>query len=426
MNMKYQAVIFDMDGTISESAPGILGGIAYALNTMGRPLPEEKVLRRFLGPPLMECFIAYCGMSPREAEEAQSLYRDYYFRTGFFENTVYPGVRHLLYSLRQAGATLAIASHKPEASLRHILEAFDLLRYFDDIAGPGEGEAPGKAELIRRANPRGLKAVMIGDRGSDMIAAREAGAFSIAVSYGYGEEEEFVSAGAGAIAGSVDELYTLVGLQKTPQKGYFISFEGNDGSGKSTQAKLLSARLIQNGYDVLLTREPGGTRVGEIIRELVLDRENIDIDSMTEAMLYAAARAQHVRQVILPALEKGRVVISDRFVDSSIAYQGAGRGLGMDLVRQINDPAIAGRLPDATVFISLNPDEGIRRRSRAREMDRLEQEGLDFHRRVSDAFNMLSAGNPRFITVASHQDKYETAAIIYDEVTKRLHADGLP
>ena len=421
--MKYQAVIFDMDGTITDSASGIVGGISYALGVLGHPIPGDKVLRRFLGPPLMDCFIAYCGMSPQQAEAAQNHYRDYYLKTGYLENTVYPGIRQLLHSLKQAGAVLSIASLKPEASLRHILEAFDLLRYFDIIAGPGEEEAPGKAELIHRATPKGLKAVMIGDRLGDILAAKEAGVDSIAVRYGYGDEEEFDT--AGAIAGSVDALYPLLSIEKAPQKGYFISFEGNDGSGKSTQAKLLAARLMQSGYDVLLTREPGGTRVGEIIREVVLDRENIDIDSMTEAMLYAAARAQHVRQVIFPALAAGRLVISDRFVDSSIAYQGAGRGLGMDLVRQINEPAILGRLPDATVFISLNPDEGIRRRSRAREMDRLEQEGLDFHRRVSDAFNTLSAGNPRFITVASQQDKFDTAALIYREVSKRLSGDGL-
>ena len=423
--MKYQAVIFDLDGTLTDSAPGILAGVRYAHKQMNWPLPDEAVLRKFLGPPLMVSFTQFSGMTTQQAAQAQDKYREYYLSTGFFENAVYPGIRPLLSALKQQGAVLGVATHKPLGASLQILEAFDLLHFFEEVAGPLPGEDPSKGELIARANPKGLQAVMIGDRGTDILGAQDNGMDGIAALYGYGNREEFEAAGTRLMAGSVAALYGLLGLEHIPHPGVFISFEGNDGTGKSTQAARLADRLRQNGHDVLLTREPGGTRIGEQIRKLLLDIDNQEMDRITEALLYAAARAQHVQQVILPALQTGKLVISDRFVDSSIAYQGAGRGIGMEVVRGINAPAIAGCLPDITVFLSLNPEEGIKRLVQSREADRLEVAGDRFHQEVAQAFAEIIRDDPRFLQVSADGSVEEVAARVYDQVQQRLKEKGL-
>ncbi|NLW21245.1 MAG: dTMP kinase [Clostridiales bacterium] len=425
--MKYKAVIFDLDGTLTDSAPGILEGVVYALTQMGRPLPDQSTMRRFLGPPLMVSFTSFLGMTEDEASQAQDIYRDFYLEQAALNNSVYPGVRALLQALKRQGAYLGVATHKPLKPSLHILEHFGLLPYFDEVAGPAHGEEVGKGELIRRAlRGQQMDAVMIGDRATDITGAQEAGVDGIAALYGYGHLEEFERAGCQHYAPQVSDLYALLGVQPLPKQGYFISFEGNDGSGKSTQARLLAERLRQSGYEVLLTREPGGTKVGEQIREMLLKRENTDIEHLTEALLYAAARAQHVREVIEPALNLGKLVISDRYVDSSIAYQGAGRGLGEELVRAINAPAIAGRLPDTTVFLRLDPEEGMGRAMRKREADRLEAAGDQFHRDVAAAFDRMISAEPRFLTISSKGEKAQTAQAVYGQVSARLRAAGLP
>ena len=172
-------------------------------------------------------------------------------------------------------------------------------------------------------------------------------------------------------------------------RGVFISFEGPDGSGKTTQIRLLSEYLKEKGYDVLMTREPGGTRISEDIRKIILDPENIEMDDMTEALLYAAARAQHVAQLIKPAVEEGKIVLTDRFMDSSIAYQGYGRGLG-DKIRIINEYAVGGTHPDLTFFLKLSPEEGINRAGKRQGLDRLERESLDFHNAVYEGYLELA------------------------------------
>ena len=139
-------------------------------------------------------------------------------------------------------------------------------------------------------------------------------------------------------------------------KGKFITVEGTDGSGKSTQLKLLMDYLGTKNCDVVFTREPGGTEISEKIRDVILDINNKEMTDMTEALLYAAARAQHVQQKIIPAINEGKVVICDRFVDSSIAYQGAARGLGTDNIMQINSFALNGIMPDLTLFFDLPPE----------------------------------------------------------------------
>ncbi|MFO7154282.1 MAG: dTMP kinase [Caldicoprobacter oshimai] len=180
--------------------------------------------------------------------------------------------------------------------------------------------------------------------------------------------------------------------------GIFITFEGPDGAGKTTQVKLLERHLRQRGYDVLVTREPGGTPVGEEIRKILLNRNYKDMDAVTEMYLYAASRAQHVRQVIKPALNEGKMVLCDRFVDSSVAYQGFGRGLGMDVVEAVNRYALGGIVPDLTLFLNIRPEDALARgRIRSEELDRLESEELEFHRRVYQGFLALQKKYPERI-----------------------------
>lgn len=423
-SLRCPAVIFDLDGTLTDSAPGILNTARHALHSLGHHIPDEDTMRRFLGPPLMHSFVHFCGMDEAQAQTAQEVYRLRYLETGYLENAVYPGIRQLLQALKQAGAYLGVATHKPLSPSLQILEAFDLLRYFDAVAGPVGDESPSKGELIRRANPQGLEAIMIGDRHTDIEGAHQAGALGVAALYGYGQQEEF--ADADYVAHSVSDLYDILGVTYQPSAGYFISLEGNDGSGKSTQARLLAQKLTQMGHDVLLTREPGGTQIGEKIRNILLDTANREMHPLTEALLYAAARAQHVQQVILPALKAGKLVLTDRFVDSSIAYQGAGRELGMEMVEGINAPAVAGKMPDLTVFLSVDPGEGIRRRGRSSVKDRLEEEEDAFHQRVGDAFLQMTKNDPRFITIASQTNKQDTARLVLTAVLARLLQDNLP
>ena len=172
-------------------------------------------------------------------------------------------------------------------------------------------------------------------------------------------------------------------------QGVFITFEGPDGSGKTTQINFLTDYLVKKGFNVLNTREPGGTDISEKIRSIILDPDNSEMDDMTEALLYAAARAQHVSQLIKPALEKGTIVISDRFMDSSIVYQGFARGLG-DCVRVINEYAVQGVQPDLTFFMNLSAEDGIARAEKRQKLDRLEQESIDFHKSVYEGYLKIS------------------------------------
>ena len=166
-------------------------------------------------------------------------------------------------------------------------------------------------------------------------------------------------------------------------KGYFISVEGGDGSGKSTQIRNIEAYLRERGKEVLLTREPGGTPVAEKIRALILDPANRTLTGRAEMLLYAASRAQHVEERILPALEAGKVILSDRFIDSSIAYQAYGRGLG-DMVAEVNHIATGGKMPDLTIFLNITPAAGMARKNQqdGHVLDRMELEQAAFHEKV--------------------------------------------
>ena len=204
-------------------------------------------------------------------------------------------------------------------------------------------------------------------------------------------------------------------------KGKFITFEGCDGCGKSTQLKLFSEYLTEQGVAHIFTREPGGGKISEAIPETLLNGKNAEMTDECEALLYAAARAQHLADRVSPALNEGKLVICDRYVDSSFAYQAYARGLGEDFVGKINAFALERYLPDATVFIDLTPEAAFQRKHGADENDRLEQAGMAFHKRVYEGFDRLAKENPeRFIRV----DGKQTPEEIFAEVVEALRAKG--
>ncbi|HEY9474142.1 MAG TPA: dTMP kinase [Mycobacteriales bacterium] len=199
--------------------------------------------------------------------------------------------------------------------------------------------------------------------------------------------------------------------------GVFIVFEGGEGVGKSTQAARLADSLRQRDIRVTVTREPGATRIGQQVRRIVLDAEGMDLTPRAEALLFAADRAHHVDTVIRPALEAGEVVLSDRYVDSSLAYQGAGRALPVDEVRRLSRWATGGLEPDLTVLLDADPEIGLSRARGRSTADRLEGESLDFHRRVRTAFRMLAEANPdRYVVVDAAADADQVAQAVRDAV----------
>ncbi len=201
--------------------------------------------------------------------------------------------------------------------------------------------------------------------------------------------------------------------------GRFVTFEGPDGAGKTTQMKLAGERLAAAGWQVVYTREPGGTPISEKIREILLDPANHEMVDKAEALLYAAARAQHVEQLIRPAIRAGKVVLCDRFTDSTLAYQGAGRGIDWNLLRSVNDIAVGNVIPDLTVILDLNPDAGLDRITRTRQgqgkgKDRIEMENIEFHRRVREGFLALAGENPqRYRVIAADRDLVTVAAEVW-------------
>lgn len=194
------------------------------------------------------------------------------------------------------------------------------------------------------------------------------------------------------------------------RQGFFVALEGIDGSGTTTQSQLLAARLERLGVCVVRTREPGGTPLGEQLRTLLLD-PRIEVDARAEVLLYAAARAQHVNEVVAPALAKGAVVVTDRYVASSVAYQGYGRGLGSDLVWQVNKVAVGTCLPDLTLYLDLPPSEALRRRrQRGTAPDRIELCGDVFQARVRQGYLSLAATQGDAARVVSAEGDYRTVA----------------
>jgi len=181
-------------------------------------------------------------------------------------------------------------------------------------------------------------------------------------------------------------------------RGLFIALEGPDGSGKSTIIKLIGNYLKDKGIEFVITREPGGTLIGEEIRHIILDKKNINMGAETEALLYAASRGQHIHEKILPSLEAGKIVLCDRFVLSSLAYQGVGRNLGIEEVKSINDFAIKGVYPDLILFFHVDPEITLERKTQ-NGGDRLEEEGNDFHRTVYEGYMELLKRYPKNIKI---------------------------
>ncbi|MEA4815361.1 MAG: dTMP kinase [Lachnospiraceae bacterium] len=201
--------------------------------------------------------------------------------------------------------------------------------------------------------------------------------------------------------------------------GKFITFEGGDGAGKTTQIKLLTEYLSGKGVAFLVTREPGGTKISEKIREILLDRGNKEMDAITEAYLFAASRSSLVKELILPELRQGKAVICDRFFDSSLAYQGFGRGLGAETVLKINEEALRGVSPDITFFIDVPPDLGTKRREAAGEPDRMELSDMEFKEKVYAGYKFISeAERERIITIDGRKSPDE----IHSQITAHINA----
>nr|WP_202628019.1 dTMP kinase [Cellulomonas sp. APG4] len=212
-------------------------------------------------------------------------------------------------------------------------------------------------------------------------------------------------------------------VPRRDHRGVFVSFEGGDGVGKSTQLSLLAEWLEQRGVEVVRTREPGGTTLGQALRDAVLHGE--DVSPRTEALLYATDRAHHVASVVRPALERGAVVLTDRYLDSSVAYQGDGRALGTEEVERLSLWATEGLLPDLTVLLDLDPDVGLTRLSGA--PDRLERAGAEFHRRTRRAYlDRAAAGGTRWLVLDAARPREEVQAAVRERVAVLLEQLGVP
>ncbi len=202
-------------------------------------------------------------------------------------------------------------------------------------------------------------------------------------------------------------------------RGKFITLEGCEGAGKSTQINMLCKWLDEQGVAYIITREPGGSQIAEKIRSIILDKNNAEMDDYCEALLYAAARVQHLKDIVEPALAAGKLVLCDRYVDSSFAYQGVARGLGMDFVAQINGYALENYSPDLTLFLDISPDEAFARKHGADTDDRMEQAGIDFHRRVYQGYKQIQQTYERFVAVDCHGDKWQTNQNIKNILTQK-------
>ncbi|WP_245602147.1 dTMP kinase [Peribacillus kribbensis] len=207
--------------------------------------------------------------------------------------------------------------------------------------------------------------------------------------------------------------------------GLFITFEGPDGAGKTSVLNEMYVFLKKKNLDVILTREPGGIPIAEQIREVILNTKNTKMDPRTEALLYAAARRQHLAEKVFPALKEGKIILCDRFIDSSLAYQGYARGLGIEEVRSINEFAIEGQWPHATFYFKINPEEGLKRirKNSEREYNRLDNESIQFHRLVSEGYEKVIQQDPaRFRIIDAGKSLPEVVAEAKTAMGKILSA----
>lgn len=210
-------------------------------------------------------------------------------------------------------------------------------------------------------------------------------------------------------------------------RGFFITFEGVEGAGKTTILHSIVDKLRSQGYDVVATREPGGIEIAEQIRNIILDRENVKMEERTEALLYAAARRQHLAEKVLPALEAGKIVLCDRFIDSSLAYQGHARGLGIEEVYDINKFAIQDLMPNITLLFDIDPQKGLERiaANDEREKNRLDLEQLDFHKKVYEGYQILTEQYPdRIQKVNADQSIELVERSAYDKILSYLNKEN--
>lgn len=424
--MKYKTIIFDLDGTITDSQAGIGFAVKYALEKMGKKEINADTLRLFLGPPLQHSFMVYCGFNEIETQEAIKYYREYYHSFGWKQNKLYAGMFTLIRLLHKNGYTLGIATGKLHEEAVRILEYFSILKYFEFVLGTEANKSISKKEMIQKTASKSANIIMVGDRRFDIEAAQEAGVDSILASYGYTSLDELNDLEPSFRVQTVEEYYGFFDIEKPIRKSYFISLEGNDGTGKTTQCRLLCDRLSSFGIDVVSTREPGGCPISEKIRKLLLDNNNMGMTKITEALLFAAARAQHVYEVIKPALKSGNVVVSERYLDSSLAYQGGGHQLGEDVVYSINSPAINGCLPDLTLLFKVDYKTALHRRENATGTDRIEGYELDFHSRVQQSFEKLEKKYAnRYLPILCDRPAQEIADEVFQKVLNHLIDAGV-
>lgn len=205
--------------------------------------------------------------------------------------------------------------------------------------------------------------------------------------------------------------------------GLFITFEGNDGAGKTTICKLVQEALQHQGYEVIYTREPGGSKIAESIRNILLDVDNTNMDARTEAILYAASRRQHLVEIVQPALDAGKIVLCDRFIDSSLAYQGVGRGLGIEEVYALNQFAIDSMMPDKTIFLSVDIETGAKRMNIRGDKNRLDLEADTFHQKVRQGYETLLEMYPERIVKVDARDEVDVVfQRTMDEIWKVIHS----
>ena len=422
MALRYDYVLFDFDGTVADTGEGIRRSVAYSLEKLGRAVPDEAVLDRFIGPPLHDSYALYFGMDDAEADRAVAAYRERYVDIGLYESELYPGVAMLLRALHRAGAHVAIASAKPQFMIERLAVHFGIDKYLDAIVGIGlDRHSADKREQILRALPEGAdrsRACMVGDRRFDSEAAKALGIDAVGAGYGYAEPGELEAAGADAVYDSAADMAAALLGGETPE-GLFISLEGSDGCGKTTQINLLREHLLRRGFEVVVTREPGGCPISERIREIILSLDSRGMSGECEALLYAASRVEHVREVIAPALKCGKIVICDRFLDSSIAYQAYGRELGEGFIRQINEPATRLAFPKLTLLLEVNRAESRRRLAKGAPPDRLESEKEDFFARVQAGYDALvraDAGRVRRV------DASRSIEAVFEEIRQAVDA----
>ncbi len=416
-------IMFDLDGTLTRSERGIILSARLAAEQVGYGgLPDEAWMA-FIGPPMIDdSFMMITGMSREEADRAVVLYRERYSRVGWSENEVYTGIPRMLRTLRRAGHRLAIVTSKPEVNAKKIADRFGLTPFMDALVAPTPQERHStKDNLIRRAQSM-LPGpyVMVGDRRFDVEGARKTGIASVGVTYGYGSREELEGSGADMIADTPMDVCRLLAPDAPGAPGWLITMEGVDGCGKTTQRRALEECLLERGYDLVHTREPGGDDIAERIRDLILDPANTGMCDLAEAYLYAASRAQHVRSRLQPAIREGKMVLCDRFVDSSIAYQGGGRGLGAELVQSINAPAVDTCRPDLVIYLQMDPKEALSRRLGASAPDRLEQEDVAFFERTAAAYEQAFSGRQEVLRVNAGQEIGAVTAEMLSGVCRRL------